>query len=329
MVKIGILSAAHLHAASYVAQIHAHPDAQLVGLWDADASRAEKWAEQWGCSPFADVDALFDVCDAVAICSENINHRPLTEQAARAKKPVLCEKPLATTPNDALLMVQTCQAENVPLMTAFPCRFSPAFGHLLTVVKNGDLGEILAVRGTNRGRCPGGWFVDKALSGGGAVMDHTVHVADLLRVLTGSEAKTVFCEADNNLLHGNFDDTGFLSFTFENNVFATLDASWSRPKSFPTWGDVTLGVTGTNGVLELDMFAQESVLYDDKTGRVSYQNWGTSIDKGLVDAFIHSIQSGEPVPVTGVDGLRAVEIVAAAYESVRTHQVAPVVRATV
>ena len=139
----------------------------------------------------------------------------------------------------------------------------------------------------------------------------------------------MFCEADNRLLHGDFDDTGFLSFTFETGVFATLDASWSRPKTFPTWGDVTLGVTGTKGVLELDMFAQESVLYDDATGRVAYQNWGTSIDKGLVDSFIHAVQTGEPVPITGVDGLRAVEIVAAAYESVRTHQAASVVRAVV
>lgn len=329
MVKIGILSAAHMHAASYVAQIHAHPGAKLVGLWDADAQRLNQLAAQWECAPFTNVDALLDACDAVVICAENINHLPLTVAAARAKKPILCEKPLATTQADALLMVQTCQNENVPLMTAFPCRFSPAFGHLLSSVQNGDLGELLAVRGTNRGRCPGGWFIDKTLSGGGAVMDHTVHVADLLRVVTQSEAKTVFCESDNRLLHGDFDDTGFLSLTFENDVFATLDASWSRPKSFPTWGDVTLGVTGTNGVLELDMFGQESVWYDDKTSRVQYQNWGTSIDKGLVDAFVHAVQTGSPVPTTGVDGLRAVEIVAAAYESVATHQVALVVRAVV
>ena len=327
MVQIGILSAAHLHAASYATQIAAHPDAYLVGLWDDNRERAEKWATAWGTTAFDNCDALLEACDAVVICAENVHHRALTEQAARAKKHVLCEKPLATTPDDARAMIEVCQNEAVFLMTAFPCRFSPAFGGLLTSVQNGELGEILAVRGTNRGKCPGGWFVDKALSGGGAVMDHTVHVADLLRVLLGSEVKTVFCESGNGILHGDFDDTGFLSFTFENGVFATLDASWSRPKNFPTWGDVTLGVTGTNGVMELDMFTQESVYYDGEGGRISYQGWGSPIDAGLVDAFVRSVQTGTPPPITGVDGLRAVEIVAAAYESARTHQTVSVVRA--
>ncbi len=329
MLKIGILSLAHMHGASYIAQIRANPNAQLVGIWDENAERREQWAKASGCAAYSDKNALLDACDAVVICAENIHHLPLTLDAARAKKAILCEKPLATTPTDALQMVQVCKSEGVPLMTAFPCRFSPAFGNLLQAVQNGELGEILGVRGTNRGRCPGGWFVDKTLSGGGAVMDHTVHVADLLRVLTGAEVKTVYCEADNRILHGDFDDTGFLSFTFENGVFATLDASWSRPKVFPTWGDVTLGVTGTKGVMELDMFAQESVLYDDLRGRITYEGWGTSTDKGLVDAFVHAVLSGAPVPITGVDGMRAVEIVTAAYESVRTHQVAPVVRAVV
>ena len=329
MLKIGIVSAAHLHAASYAQQINAHADAHLIGLWDANGERGEKWAKSWNCASFSDLDALFAACDAVVICAENIHHRALTEQAARAKKHVLCEKPLATTPADARAMVETCQNEGVLLMTAFPCRFSPAFVNLLQTLQSGQLGQILAVRGTNRGKCPGGWFVDKALSGGGAVMDHTVHVADLLRVLTESEVKTVYCESDNNILHGDFDDTGFLSFTFENGVFATLDASWSRPKNFPTWGDVTLGVTGTQGVLEMDMFAQESVFYDAGGGRISYQNWGSSIDAGLVDAFISAVQTGTAPPVSGTDGLRAVEIVAAAYESARTHTVVSVIRAAV
>lgn len=322
--NIGILSAAHGHADSYAAQLALLPHARLVGLWDDDAERRGRKAREYGTVAVPDIDALFGACDAVVICSENIYHRPLTEQAAQAKRHVLCEKPLATRPDDARAMIDACERAGVQLMTAFPTRFSPAFEQLRAAVQAGELGEILAVRATNRGRCPGGWFIDRALSGGGAVMDHTVHVADLLRVLLQSEPVTVYCESDNRLLHGDFDDTGFLALTFASGVFATLDASWSRPKSFPTWGDVTLGVTGTKGVIELDMFAQESVLYDDRQGRVAYQNWGSSIDRGMVAAFVQAILTGGPVPVTGWDGLRAVEVVEAAYESVRTHQPAAI-----
>jgi len=187
-------------------------------------------------------------------------------------------------------------------------------------VESGDIGDILAVRGTNRGRCPGGWFIQKELSGGGAVMDHTVHVTDLLRFLLAAECSTVYCEADNGLLHGDFDDTGFLQLSFQSGVFATLDASWSRPKTFPTWGDVTMLVVGTKGTVEMDMFAQESILYSDIAGNVSYQGWGSDIDGGMVRAFVHSLQTGEPVPITGIDGLRAVEVVEAAYRSTATGQ---------
>lgn len=326
MIKVGILSSAHMHAGSYAVQLKALPNAELVGLWDADGARLAAQSAAWGCPAFASVDALLALCDAVVVCAENVHHRALTVEAARAGKHVLCEKPLATTPEDARAMIDACAAAGVQLMTAFPCRFSPAFGQLLASARNGELGEILAVRGTNRGQCPWGWFVDKSLSGGGAVTDHAVHVTDLLRVLIDSEVASVYCESDNRLLHGDFEDTGILTLNFENGVFATLDSSWSRPKTFPTWGDVTLGVTGTGGVFELDMFAQESVLYDDKSGRGVYQGWGSSTDAGLVAAFIDALESGTPVPITGVDGLRAVEVVEAAYESIRTHQPAAVRR---
>lgn len=325
MLNVGILSAAHLHVDSYAHQLNGLTDeARLVGVWDADGARREKKAAQYNTTAFNSVDELLTACDAVVVGSENAHHRALVLQAARANKHVLCEKPLATTPSDARAMIAACEAAGVQLMTAFPCRFSPAFQSLLASVRAGEIGDVLAVRGTNRGRCPGGWFIDKALSGGGAIMDHTVHVADLLRALLHSEPVEVHCEMGSGILHGDFDDTGFLTITFENGVFATLDASWSRPKTFPTWGDVTLGVTGTRGVIELDLFAQESTLYDDAAGTVRYQGWGSSIDAGMVAAFVRAVSAGTPVPVTGVDGLRAVEVVEAAYQSAATGQPAPV-----
>jgi predicted dehydrogenase len=326
MINIGILSTAHGHADAYAAGLRSLDNARLVGVWDDNAERRAKKAIGYGTEGFESAEALVEKCDAVVICSENIHHRPLTELAAKAGKHVISEKPLATTPEDARAMVDACAQAGVLLMTAFPCRFSPAFVQLDAAVKNGDLGEILAVRGTNQGKCPGGWFVDKALSGGGCVTDHTVHVTDLLRVLLAGEVESVYCEADNGLLHGDFEDTGFVALNFPGGVFATLDSSWSRARIFPTWGNVTLGVTGTKGVIEVDMFAQESVLYSDEKGRISYQNWGSNIDTGLVAAFVRSVEAGTPQNgiATGVDGQRAVEVVEAAYESIRTHQPAAV-----
>ena len=95
----------------------------------------------------------------------------------------------------------------------------------------------------------------------------------------------------------------------------TLDASWSRPKAFPTWGDVTLELITERGTLSMDMFAQNLVLYSDKTNSVSWHNWGGNMDDGLVAAFAKAIADGAPVPITGEDGLRAAEVALAAYRS--------------
>jgi predicted dehydrogenase len=65
----------------------------------------------------------------------------------------------------------------------------------------------------------------------------------------------------------------------------------------------------------MDMFAQNLVLYSDRTNTVSWNFWGTNIDDAMVGAFAHAVATGTPVPVTGVDGLRAAEVAFAAYRS--------------
>ena len=325
--QIGILSFAHMHAASYAAALTAHPGATLVGIADPDPARGREMAARYGTAFFGSDDSLLgQTLDGVIITSENVYHRPLVEKAVVAGvKTILCEKPLATTVEDARAMVQLCADSGVRLATAFPCRYAPAFQRLRARVQAGAIGEVLAIRGTNRGSMPGGWFTDRALSGGGAVIDHTVHVADLNRVLLGREASKVQAEIGSGFYHQDWDDTGFLTINYEGGVFATLDTSWSRPKTFPTWGDVTMQVVGTGGVLDMDMFAQNLVHYDDLAGRTGWSHWGSGMDAGLVADFLR-LCSGEAAPdlATGEDGLRALAIALAAYRSAETGQPAPV-----
>ena len=183
-------------------------------------------------------------------------------------------------------------------------------------VQDGTLGEVLALRGTNHGKMPGGWFVDQALSGGGAVIDHTVHVADLNRLLLRREAIEVYAEIGSGFHHRSWEDTGFLTIGYKGGVFATLDTSWSRPQTYPTWGDVTLQVVGTGGVLDLDIFAQNIIHYDEKAGQMSWDHWGSGTDAGLIADFLR-LTRGEPAPdlATGEDGLRALAVALAAYRS--------------
>lgn len=318
-VKVGIMSFAHLHADSYAHCLKGNPLAEFIGVADHDRQRAQAKAEQYGVRAFDSYEALLaSEVQAVIICSENAKHAPLAQMAAAAGKHILCEKPLMTRREDGKAMLAAAQGAGVHLFTAFPCRFSPAFQKMQQIIAEGVIGDLLAFKGTNRGSNPGGWFNDPELAGGGAMMDHTVHVADLLRVLTAQEIVEVYAETNNHMFHGNYDDTALLTLTLQNNMFATLDASWSRPKTFPTWGDVTLTAVGTKGLIEMDMFAQYLVHYDDRSGRIRQLFWGDNIDALMIDEFLRVV-AGAPraVLAEGVDGYKAALVALAGYESVR------------
>ena len=320
-IKIGILSFAHMHAGSYAGSLPHIPGATLIGIADENADRAAAMAAQFDTTAFQSYAELLAAVDAVVICSENVHHRRLTELAARAGKHVLCEKPLATTVADAEAMITVCKESGVKLFTAFPCRFHPAYRRLKDAVQNGGIGQIVGANTTNQGQCPGGWFIDKKLSGGGAAIDHTVHVTDLLRDMMGAEPTQVYAEITNGMAHADYDDCALITITFDNGVFATLDASWSRPKSFWTWGNVKIALTGTGGVAAMDMFAQNHVLFSDTSGRASLLNWGDNMDLGMIRAFIAAVGGDESTGLaTGEDGLAAAKVALAAYRAAETGQ---------
>ncbi|MFA5858650.1 MAG: Gfo/Idh/MocA family oxidoreductase [Elusimicrobiota bacterium] len=324
MPKVAVLSYAHMHAGSYSSALKKIKNTELACIWDEDAKRGSTMAERFKAPYIPNLDdVLAKDIDAVIVCTSNIEHKDVVIKAAKAKKHVMCEKPLAVTVTDGKKMIEECRKNGVILMTAFPCRYSTPMMRLKQVVEDGLVGDILAMRGTNRGTMPGGWFVEKKLSGGGAMIDHTVHVADLMRWVTGKEVKKVYAECDKMFYPElTVDDTGLVSMEFEDNIFASLDTSWSRPKkSYPVWGDVNLKVVGTKGIAEFDLMDQKTMFYSEERGKGIYDFWGDGTDDGLVNDFIDCVEKGKPASITGEDGLAAVEIALGAYQAVKTGKV--------
>lgn len=318
-IKLGFLSVAHLHAESYLSACKHLPDIELVGIADEVEDRGRETAARYGTRYFRDYDELLsqDV-DGVIICSENSKHAPLTRAAASAKKHVLCEKPIATSIAEGQSMIDACKSNGVQLQIAFPVRFNTPVLRARQMLQAGQIGRLLAMKGTNRGRMPGGWFVDPALSGGGAVIDHTVHVADIMRWLTGKEFTEVYAEIDRFIYDIPTEDCGILTMEMEGDIFCSLDTSWSRPaRSFPTWGDVTLDLVGTEGVIQVDGFSQNVDFYNEAIGKLEWLPWGDDGDLELVKDFADMIRTGRLASITGEDGLRAVEVAFAAYESAK------------
>ncbi|MHB0877202.1 MAG: Gfo/Idh/MocA family protein [Anaerolineae bacterium] len=317
MSRVGILSFAHVHAPAYASCLKRLPGVEFAGIADEDPARGEAAAQQFGVDFYRSYEQLLAArLDGVIITAENVKHLPLTRLAAQAGVNVLCEKPIATTSADGREMIDLCHRAGVKLMIAFPCRYSPVTRAVKQAVDAGQLGQIYGLKATNRGQMPGGWFTDTELAGGGAVIDHTVHVMDLVRWFWGSPVRRVYAEIGESLLWDvGCDDSGLITFELQNGIFGTLDASWSRPAAFPTWGDVTMDIVAERGFLQMNMVSQTVEVYSDRDKAVSWTGWGSDINLSLIKDWIDVIGSDRESPITGEDGLAALEVALAAYQA--------------
>ncbi len=319
-VRVAILSFAHMHAYSYADVLARMEGVDLIAVADPDAARRNELRKRYPDVPawFANHRELLATvsCDAAIIASENVHHASLALDAFAAGLHVLCEKPIAVTVSDAVQMIEAARRADRILMTAFPVRFSPAIVYARQAIANGQLGRIIGAATSNHGSMPGGWFVMPDLAGGGAVIDHTVHVVDLLRWLFNCEVEEVYAEYANRL-HPDIpcEDVGLLSFTMTNGAIITLDTSWSRCKTYPIWGDVKLEIRGERGRLSLDCFPLQVSRYDDRRARIESFALSDNLDALMIAEFISAIREKRQPAVTGEDGLRALEVALAAYRS--------------
>jgi predicted dehydrogenase len=319
--KIGMISFAHMHADSYAQCLQKIGDVTIAGIYDDDAARGQQMAQKFNVPFFAEAQALLNEgLDGVIICSENVKHRPFVELCAGQTNYILCEKPIATTVADAQAMIDVCAERGTKLQIAYPVRFSPSIQKLKQTLDEDKLGKLYSAKCTNHGSMPGGWFVEQGLSGGGAVIDHTVHVVDVLRWLWDTEVVEVYAEVGDSLLHPELgiDDVGMLSFKLANGIYGTLDTSWSRPPSSMIWGDVKIEVIGEKGMVQVDAYSQNVTVSSNMVGQTKLQGWGSNADFGLIKDFVAMVREGREPFITGYDGLKSMEVALAAYESART-----------
>lgn len=189
--KIGIIGTgniSHLHIAGY---LH-NKNTELYALCDINEERLKKAGEKYGISRlYTDKDEMLKSLpelDAVSVCTWNSAHAECSIAALRAGKHVLCEKPMAMNAQQALDMERAAAESGKLLMIGFVRRFGNDCRVIQDFIDGGTVGDIYYAKATylRRCGCPGGWFGDKARSGGGPLIDLGVHVIDLCRYLAGN-----------------------------------------------------------------------------------------------------------------------------------------------
>lgn len=330
-----LLGCAHVrHAQSYAAAVSASRFGRLVGVYDESLALGRPLAAAHGARYHPDAQALLEETQpqAAIVCGETSRHRSLVELAAAHGIDVLCEKPLAGTVQDAVAMVDRCRASGVQLHTAFVSRFYPVLRQARALVLDGEIGQVRAMVGGNRGRPPlppryPPWITDAEHAGGGALIDHTVHVHDAMRFVTGLEARHVLAETGTLFHDTQVEDSALVSVVFEGDVPASIDPSWSVTSANPWDYDFYLRLLGSEGTLSISTGREAIAVAGRHEGRtyadVSFE---PDIDQAMIDAFLQSVIGRRPIEpcASGEDGVRAVELACAAYASTEVGKLVPV-----
>ncbi len=193
-VKIGVVGTGGI-AGCHLKAYQGNPRAELLATCDINADRAAAAAQRWGASrSYSDPAELFadpDI-DAVSICTWNNTHAELAIAAVEAGKHVLVEKPMSRTYAEAQRLEDVVNAHDRILQVGFVRRHSQNCRVLKSFIDAGELGDVYYAKASciRRMGNPGGWFANKAISGGGPLIDIGVHVIDLCWYLMGTPRVT-------------------------------------------------------------------------------------------------------------------------------------------
>lgn len=247
----GLIGASHIAETVVGPAIRAAGDVVAI-VFSHDAERARTLAGRFE-APSA-TDELADLwtagIDAVYISSTNDSHAEQAIAAARAGCHVLCEKPLATTVEEAEAMQAACDRHGVLLATNHQLRNAPGPRTVRRLIAAGDVGEVRSVWLLQAWLLPAewhGWRLTSRERGGGIALDATVHDVDLLRFVLGAEVESVVgLTANQGLASDGVDDAVMTVLRFEGGVLATCHDAWNVPGAEPR-----MVIHGSRGSIEV------------------------------------------------------------------------------
>ena len=283
--------------------------------------------------------------DAVIVSSPNHTHREVLEPLFDAGLAILCEKPLATTMDDARWVVARAEQASAPFWTAMEYRYMPPAEAFIGEVHGGRIGALrmLSIR---EHRFP---FLKKvgdwnrfARNSGGTMVEKCCHFFDLMRLIVRSEAVRVYCSGamDVNHLDERYGgerpdilDNSYTTVDFANGVRAMLDLSM-----FADGAENQEEITAVGDQARLDVLIPSGeIVFSPRVGRGApkqVERRTVHVDEAALRAGTHhgstfyehqrfnaAVRGQGPVEVTARDGLMAVAIGVAAEISAREKRV--------
>lgn len=257
ILRLGIIGCGGIANGKHMPAEKRNPRAEMVAFCDIIPERAQKAKEEYGTEDsavYTDYKELLkdETIDAVLVLTHNKEHCRITVDALNAGKHVLCEKPMATTYEEAVKMIEAAKKNNKVLTIGYQNRWRPDSMYMKQMAKDGEFGEVyyaeaIAIR--RRAVPTWGVFIDEEKQGGGPLIDIGTHALDLtLHMMDNYEpaycvGKT-FHKLNKNTETGNAwgdwdvdrftaEDSAFGFIVMKNGAVIYLKSSWALNMADP------------------------------------------------------------------------------------------------
>nr|WP_240189137.1 Gfo/Idh/MocA family oxidoreductase [Nakamurella flavida] len=321
--------------AGFIGSVHAgnlaaHPDVDLVAVYDVDHARAAALAATHGTRAAGDLAEVFDadLVDAVYIASSTDTHAEHLRRAVDAGVAALCEKPIDLDLARAADVVAHARARSGRVMVDFNRRFDTDYLEVKRVVDSGEIGTVELITLTSRG--PAMPPLSYIAVSGGQMRDQAVHFFDLARWIAGLDPTEVFAAgaalAEPRLAAYDDVDTSVATLRLPGGALVQIDSARRTGYGY----DERLEVLGSEGMVQVR---------GHRTGAVSRHHAGRIVDDGLHPGWFERVRptyaaalahfvvtlerGGDPTPSLA-DGLKAQAIAEAAVRSLHSGRSEPV-----
>lgn len=260
MINYGVVGTGYF-GSELARKMNENEDAKVTMVYDPE--NAEAISKELGAQIASTLDELVssENVDCVIVATPNYLHKEPVIKAAKNKKHVFCEKPIALSYKDCEEMVKTCKENGVIFMAGHIMNFFNGVQHAKHLINQGVIGDVLYCHTARNGwedpQDAISWkkFRDKS----GGHLYHHIHELDCIQFIMGGVPETVTMTG-GNVIHtgenfGDEDDMIFINMEFSNKRFAVCE--WG---SAYRWGEHYVLIEGTKGAIKLDMFNTEGIL---------------------------------------------------------------------
>jgi len=333
MIKFAIIGCGHI-ARKHVEAILNADGANLVAVCDRIPNAMKEYQDKYDVDTFTNHLELLerDDIDVVCICTPSGTHAKLACDAARKGKHIVLEKPIALSTSDAEQIIQTCEEFRVKLTVVHPNRFKPAVIELKKLLDDNKLGIISHINATVRWNRNQAYFDEVPWRGtkgmdGGVLLNQAIHNLDLVQWLVG-DVEQVFSMNTTRFRDIETEDVATGLVRFKDGVLGVVEAAVTiYDKSleetlsiFGEKGTVQIGGTTIGKINTLNVSSLDAEATDEIIERISRDPVGKPGHQWIIEDIVGAIHNNREPLVTGRDGLNALKLVLALYESAESNQ---------